>query len=175
MVNKHALSFFLTAEKSVKNATEVLGYHYHATYLPYYSGKYHFYAVFYHLDYARKIVGSAIRLVTSPLFLIEAVFYKPKKSIPAVCLGVLIEVAAALVNVINMLVSIAALITRSLATLLNGGYANNDSQKLHGKEIGGENEETARNLADVLNTVHNSETIGTLDINIFKLTSVMSM
>lgn len=175
MANKHADVFFQTAEASLKNATRVLGYHYEATYLPYFSGKYHFSSVFYHIDYARKIVGNAIRLATSPLFLIEAVFYEPKTSIPTVGLGFLVEVAAAIVNLLNIVVSIAVLITRSLATLLNGGYANNNSKMLQGKQIGGESEETIKNLADACKTEDYRNKVDNLDTNIFTLTSVMSM
>ena len=94
-----------------------------AAFLPYDKAKYQKLSLFYPVCHAAKIVVSGARIVYGTLILVGAIFVEPRNRMPEILKGLLSEAITILAHVINIIASIASIVTRNLSTLFNLGYA----------------------------------------------------
>lgn len=143
MPNFRATFFKRKADKDLKASKDVLGLQYDTSTYPYYAGEYHAKAIIFPLAHSYHALKNLGRILEGVLLCVHAVFNDPLTSLPAVLTGMLEEVGALVLNVINAMASIVTFITRSLATLFNLGYTStavaNFEQSMSGVEVGGNN------------------------------------
>ncbi|MCC5015221.1 MULTISPECIES: hypothetical protein [unclassified Legionella] len=151
MANYNASFFYFNAKKELTKATELLGLEYETAIQPYYTVGYHATAVFYPFVNAFKCFMGVGRIIVGTLLFFEAIFNNPTKAIPRVLGGLVFEVGALIINIINTAVTIITLLSRTMETIFNSGYlSRNLLQTAAGVLTGGVN--SGRQLVEAISS-----------------------
>ena len=144
MCNKIANDYFFQTIKNFENSENLLGNNYDMSTTPFYSVKHHGASVLYPVAHAVHAIKNIFKIAEGVLLLIHALLSEPKTSIPVVLQGMVIELAALVLNCLNTVASLITFATRTLNTIFNTGYISSNIKSFFGdskgEEVGDRNE-----------------------------------
>lgn len=117
-------AFFKRESKThLKTADKLLDAEFNLMFEPYYNGQYHASSLLYPLCHAAKTVFTAARILKGSFLFLGALFNDPETNVPSIAKGLVNEFTTLALDILNIIVSTVSLITRTLSTLFNFGYA----------------------------------------------------
>lgn len=101
---------------------KTLNMQYKTAFRPYLAGDYHTFSLLYPLSNSIHCIVNVARILKGVLSLGYALFNEPRTS-PLVLYGMTREIGSLLLNLVTIVASIVNLVTKTLATIFNLGYA----------------------------------------------------
>ncbi len=122
--------FFNSDAQAHRNrAVRILDTQLDAAFLPYDNFRYHASSLIYPIFHASKILVSSARILYGTLLFVGAIIDKPLERMPEILKGIFSEAITILAHAINLVASIASLVTRNLSTIFNCGYARSSIER----------------------------------------------